>query len=189
MKNNRLLNVFIAVSFAFSASAYAADAGRFKTNQPIEINSDSLEVLQEESRAIFVGNVVAVQGDVRLKSDKMTVHYTQSKDKAATAPKDKGAAEGKSSIERIEVEGNVFLTTPEETASGATGLYEVTDKIIHLNDKVVLTRGKNVLKGDHLVYNMNTGKSVISSGSTATAAGAGKKERVRALFIPGEEKK
>ena len=164
----------------FAALPAAADE-RFNTNQPIEINSDSLEVYQEESRAIFIGNVVAVQGDVRLKADKMTVHYTKAEEGKSS--------DGKSAIDRIEVVGNVFLSTPEETAAGASGVYAVANREINLRDNVVLTRGKNVLKGDQLVYNLNTGKSVISSSGAAVSAKTGKKERVRALFVPGEEKK
>lgn len=172
---------FFSLFLVTLAGAGAQAADRFNTNQPIEINADSLEVYQEESRAIFIGNVVAVQGEVRLKADKMTVHYSQAKE-------GKSAGE-KSAIERLEVVGNVFLSTPEETASGASGLYDVAGREIRLKEKVVLTRGKNVLKGDHLVYNLNTGKSVIDSSGAAVDSVTGKKQRVRALFVPGEEKK
>jgi lipopolysaccharide export system protein LptA len=46
----------------------------------------------------------------------------------------------------------------------------------------VLTRDKNVLKGDRLTYNLATGKSAISGGGAAAKSGG--KDRVRALFVP-----
>jgi lipopolysaccharide export system protein LptA len=150
------------------------------SSAPIEINADALEVLQEENRAIFTGHVVAIQEKIRLKSEKMTVFYK--------SPDEKQKKEGQDAIQKIEVEGNVFMTTPDETASGASGVYDVENKRILLNNNVVLTRGKNTLKGDKLVYDLGTGKSSVSSTGAASQEG-GKKERVRALFVPDEKKK
>lgn len=173
-----LLTCFAAApSLAFAVSPLSGG----NSKDPIEINSDSLEVFQQENRAIFMGNVVAVQGQMRLKSDKMTVYYH----KAAEGEK----KQGQTGIEKIEVDGNVFLSTPEETGSGTKGLYDVDKKEIYLINNVVLTRGQNVLKGDRLTYNLESGKSVITGGATAAQGStSGKPPRVRALFVPGSEK-
>jgi len=142
-------------------------------NTPIDITADQLEVLQAENKAIFTGHVVAIQGDVRLNAEKMTVYYRQQEDKNKIV-------ESRNSIRRIEVEQNVFLATAMETASGASGVYDVENHQITLHNNVVLTKDKNTIKGDQLVYDFNTGKSKITSGGTQTAPGG----RVRALFIP-----
>lgn len=149
--------------------------------QPIDIAAESLEVLQEKKQAIFTGNVVAVQGNVTLKSDKMTVFYKERARKQTSAPE--SGVPGGDAIEKIVVDGNVFLTTPEETAKGAHGVYRVTEKRIDLNDNVVLTRQKNVLKGEHLTYDLVTGQSKLVS---APGSGGGQ-GRVRALFVPEEK--
>lgn len=170
------------------AASFAAN-NRFDSKQPVEITSDQLEVHQLENVAIFTGNVVAIQNDVRLKSDKMTVHYTSSEEKAA-APKpaaDNAASTQKQTIKKIDVEGNVFLATPEETASGARGDYDVVGEEIHLYDNVVLTRGANTLKGNQLTYNFTTGRSVITGGTVAEQGASKGKERVRALFVPDQK--
>ncbi len=185
MRNNSVVTalVFLAVIFPAYAAEKAAMPFSQSKSEPIDITADQLDVLQNENKAIFTGHVIAVQGDVRLTSEKMTVHY-----KEQEKNKEQKAA-GQNSIEKIEVEQNVFLTTPQETASGASGLYDVENKKIMLDNNVVLTKDKNTLKGDHLVYDFNTGKSTLTSGGkTATD---GKSKRVRALFIPenGDTKK
>jgi lipopolysaccharide transport protein LptA len=196
-------SIFAKISWFFcglllATPAFAANApvaGKHDTNAPIEINSDALEVLQADHKAIFTGHVVAVQGDVHLKSEKMTVFYkAQEADGSAEKPAKTSAvpaATEKNSIEKIIVENNVFLTTAEETASGTNGIYDVENKKIYLNDNVVLTRDKNVMKGDKLVYDFATGKSVMNgSDSAVTAANpTGQKTRVKVLIIQnGQEK-
>ncbi len=166
----------------FSDVAVAAlpKAGKHDTKKPIEINADTLEVFQQENRAVFTGNVVAIQGAVRLKSDRMNVFYAQADTQPAN-DKSKNKTPSQGAIDRIEVTGNVFLSTPQETASGTEGEYNVKAEEVRLNGNVVLTRENNVLKGDKLVYSFATGKSQLTAGGIAQN---GKKERVRALFVP-----
>lgn len=172
--------------FAFASSAATnplSGSGKHDTKQPIEITSDQLDVLQEENKAIFTGQVVAIQGDVRLKSDKMTVYYAKKDENASTAKKSANPDEA-GAIKKIDVDGNVFLKTAQETASGSKGVYDVEKQLITLDNNVVLTRDKNTLKGDHLVYNFASGKSTLSSGVSSVIKDGLGKQRVRALFVP-----
>lgn len=189
--------IFILSLFAISGQIFAAknpdDTSKYKSGGPIEITSNSLEVLQQEHKAIFTGHVIATQGDVKMKSEKMTVFYksTEAKNEKA-AKKEKPtitSAPEQNSIEKIVVEKDVFLSTPEETASGMSGLYDVANHKIYLNDNVVLTRDKNVLKGSKLVYNFETGKSELNSSNGAVQSDGKTKQRVKALFIPDSDKK
>jgi lipopolysaccharide export system protein LptA len=181
----RMLISLVLLAFAFPTYAAEKRVVPFSQNSgtPIDISADQLDVLQNDNIAVFTGHVVAIQGDVRLTSEKMIVHY---KEQAAEKGKPKTAADAaaQNSIEKIEVEQNVFLTTPTETASGATGLYDVAHHNIVLNTNVVLTKDKNTLKGDHLVYDFNTGKSTITSATGQVTPDGKPKGRVRALFIP-----
>ncbi|NBO20149.1 MAG: lipopolysaccharide transport periplasmic protein LptA [Proteobacteria bacterium] len=174
----------IALSAPFSALAKSPlEAGKKRDQRtPIEVSADALEVLQEENKAIFSGHVVAIQADLRLTADNMTVYYNPNANKAA---KGKGKNEN-NAIKKIEALGGVFLSTPEETASGTRGVYDVEAQEIRLTGKVVLTRGKNTLEGESLVYNFGTGKSKIVSASAEPGTG-GEKKRVRALFVPEKE--
>lgn len=150
------------------------------TSKPVEVNADELEVLQDQNKAIFTGNVIAVQGDMRMKADKMTVFYR--KKEAEGAPKTGEPTDN--TISRLEVDGNVLLSTPEETASGVKGIYDVDAKEVRLLGNVVLTREQNVLKGQKLVYDLASGRSTLDGGSARkTSTG-----RVRGLFVPQEVK-
>lgn len=165
-------------------AAASKDTTKFDTKLPVEITSDSLEVLQHENKAIFKGNVVAVQGEVRLKSDVMIVHYKQKDEKAGAntakkAPEPPQAAQGEmGAITLIEVQGNVLVATPQESAKGDKGEYDVPTRTLHLfGANVVLTRGKNIMRGTALEYNMETGRSILTNNGT----------RVRSLFVPNQE--
>lgn len=209
---------FFAILSAYSCFGSSNPiGGKYKSKGPIAINSDALEVIQQERKAIFTGNVVAIQGDVRLNAEKMTVFYKghntpedskkshdvskkpaqgmqiKSEKKADAKKQSKSSmpvAGEKNSIEKIIVEKKVFLSTPEETASGDSGIYDVENHKIFLNDNVVLTKDKNVLKGDNLVYDFDTGKSTMSSGKNQKNTNKGNgKARVKALFVPNEDEK
>lgn len=169
-----------STSKAAKKSEPIASFGKKRDNHtPIEVTADALEVAQTESQATFSGHVVAIQGDLRLTAEKMIVTYAQ---KAAAGKNKKSKDEN--AIQKIEASGKVFLATPEETASGSTAVYDVDEQEIRLNGHVVLTRGKNVLEGENLVYNFATGKSKIVSAAATSAGDKSGKQRVRALFVP-----
>jgi lipopolysaccharide export system protein LptA len=142
---------------------------------PIEITADSLEVVQEDQVATFAGNVDAVQGDLVLSADQLRVYYRRSGD-------DEIGTDG--TIRRIEAIGNVFLSSPRETAQGETGVYDVPGRALTLEGSVVLTRDENVIRGDRLEYDLASGRSRVVA---AVPGGAGGEpgERVRAIFTPG----
>lgn len=192
MKNLLFFLGCAAVAFVVPHGATAKSESAVltqKRNQktPIEVTADALEVLQEDNKAIFSGHVVAVQGDLRLTADNMTVYYNPN------ANKESGKAKENNAIRKIDALGAVFLATPEETASGTHGVYDVESQEIRLTGKVVLTRGKNVLEGESLTYNFATGKSKIVSAAANSGAGGsksgGEKKRVRALFVPESKNK
>jgi lipopolysaccharide export system protein LptA len=176
---------FIVIGIAFfGASASAAALG--SADQPIEISSDTLDVDQNANQAIFSGNVIATQGTTKMRAARMVVHYRNEEKSAA-----KSAEGGAPGVSRIDAEGSVVFTTPEETAQGDRGIYNVaTDTIELMGGSVTLTRDKNILKGSHLTYNMKTGRSNLTSGSGQVTASDGTKKtgRVRGLFVPKSDK-
>jgi len=160
----------LMVAVGLTALSGPGLAQGLSADEPIEINADSLQVRREERLAIFNGNVDVVQGELRLKADRLSVHYREGGDKSA-------AATIQGAISQLDAEGNVFVSSPRETAQGQRGTYDVVNRQITLAGDVVLTRGQNVLRGARLVMNLATGVSTMESG---TEVGG----RVRGLFVP-----
>ena len=174
---SKITVILLAISLMGSGGlpdAYAQSetgGGGFDTNQPIEITADSLEVQQANQQAIFEGNVQVVQGEIRMRSSKLVVHYSEKNQSNDGAP---------TNIRQIDAMGDVFLSSPRETAQGDKGVYDVTNKQIDLQGNVVLTQGKNVLRGDNLTLDLVSGKSRVEGGATTD----GKTGRVKGIFVP-----
>lgn len=164
--------ILAAAMLGHLGPAIAQDSiGRLvEEDSPIDISADALEVRQEDSLAIFTGNVQAIQGQLVLNADRVQVYYAT--DDSGTT--DVGA------IRQIDALGNVFVTSPEETAQGREGVYDLAGETITLIGDVVLTRGENVIRGERLVMDLVTGRSRIDAAPGATGTG-----RVRGVFVPG----
>jgi lipopolysaccharide export system protein LptA len=155
-----------------------SEALQHDSKLPIEITADSLEVVQDDEIATFLGNVDAVQGDLVLSSDELRVHYRGSEDGG-----DGIAAGTGGSIRRIEAKGNVFLSSPQETAQGEFGVYDVDGALLTLEGAVVLTRAENVVRGERLEIDLATGRSQMFAAVPSTAGGT-PSQRVKAVFVP-----
>jgi lipopolysaccharide export system protein LptA len=167
--------------FAFWAAPTLAQTGGMQLDRsaPIEVVSDALEVLQTEQKAIFSGNVIATQGTINMRAERMVVFYREA------GVSEEGAAPAMGTgIYRIEAEGDVFFASPQETAKGTTAIYDVDNSTVDLLGDVLLTRGGNVLKGTRLNYNLATSRSVLTGGTQAVQADGTKTGRVRGLFVP-----
>jgi len=182
----------VCVILLLGAALMALPAhAQMKKDTPIEISSDMLDVIQAEQKAIFTGNVIAIQGTTNMRSTKMTVFYREGGDAPAAAATT-SATPPAQGIYRIEAEGGVVFTTPTETAIGDKAIYNVeADTIDVVGGNVTLTRGQNILKGNKLNYNMGTGRSILTGGvaGNADVSGNGKPSRVHGLFIPKSDPK
>ena len=175
MKTNNSL-VFIAVVFLVSTYPYAGFAQYESDSElPIEITADSMEWLNEKRIAVARGNADAVQGRYKLHAAILTAHM---------AEEPPTRSDTVSRIRKIEAEGNVVLTTPNETARGGEGTYDVENKIATLLGSVVLTQGDNVLHGQKLIMDLVTGRTRLEGSDTAISDD---KRRVRAIFNPNDE--
>jgi lipopolysaccharide export system protein LptA len=145
---------------------------RLNGNEPIEIASDKLEVKEAENLAIFTGNVAVTQGPTVLKSGRMTVYYAKDGGSAAT---------GSSSIDRLEVDGKVYVKSDKQVATGDSGTFDMKSETLVLSGKeVVLSEGPNVLSGCKLTVQMKTGQAKIDPCKSG---------RVTVKIVPGSAKK
>jgi lipopolysaccharide export system protein LptA len=102
MKTKLRLALFALVPLVLTLMAGDASAAEKKkaanpfqgfssdNGKPVDVKSDSLEVHQNEQRAIFTGNVVATQGDSVLHTTELTVFYDNAAVQASDGTADKG---------------------------------------------------------------------------------------------------
>jgi lipopolysaccharide export system protein LptA len=139
-------------------------------DEPIQIESDRLEVREKENLAIFSGNVSVVQGPTLLKAGKLTVFYAKQGGGSATT--------GTSAIERLEVDGKVYVKSDNQVATGDSGTFDMkTQMLVLMGKEVVLTEGENIIVGCKLTVDMTT--------SHANVEGCG--GRVKGLLKKGAE--
>jgi lipopolysaccharide export system protein LptA len=172
------------------------------SKDPIDIESDLLVVHDKEKYATFKGNVKAVQGTTTLRAKELNVHYVGGDKLSPVAKKEGGeqaapatkvadaqgggtapASENGAQITQIEAKGDVVITSEkDQTTTSDWALYDLPSQLVTVGGNVVLTQGKNVLKGDRLVIDLKTGESRFENSGNAAAGG-----RIRALFMPKQE--
>jgi lipopolysaccharide export system protein LptA len=154
------------------------------SKEPIQIDADKLEVFSKENRAVYSGNVIAVQGETTIKSATMIVFYERDN---ANAPQADAAAEaasaaapsGGTQLKRVEAKGGVTVISKDQVATGNEGVFDRSANKIILTGNVALSQGENVTKGDKLVYDTVNGVAVVESGASTG--------RVRGVFVPGDD--
>jgi lipopolysaccharide export system protein LptA len=170
--------------------------------EPVKIESNSLEVRDKEKYALFIGNVHAQQGDSVVRCRQLKVFYdnenaSEQKDKAAPpakttqTPKAKAGpavktgenteAKREQRIRRLEASGGVIVTRQDHKATGDFGVFDMPTNTATITGNVVVTQGLNVMRGEKLVVDLNTGLSRIEPGGKNPT-------RVQGLFIPSNTK-
>ena len=150
-------------------------------DQPVQIEAATLEVRDKEQVATFSGDVRVQQGDTGMRCKSLVVFYeragkagNQRNTLTAKAP----GPGGQQKIRRLEARGSVVVTKKDQTASGDLGVFDMKTNTVTLVGNVVMTQGKNVLRGDRLVVNLDSGVSRVESSKNGTG-------RVQGLFQPG----
>ncbi|SOC44230.1 lipopolysaccharide export system protein LptA [Rhizobium subbaraonis] len=129
---------------------------QLSNDQPIQIQSDKLEIQQQSNTAQFTGNVKVVQGTTTLQAGNMVVHYS--------AEGGGSISSGDANIEKIDVSEKVFLQSGTQEATADTGTFNLVDEVFVLKgDKVVLSEGKNVFVGCQLTVLMRTGEAKLDA--------------------------
>lgn len=144
----RLLMLVVAL---LAMSPVAADAqgatvafGGIKadTTLPVEVTADQLEVNQTDATAIFTGNVIVIQGDLRIAAAAIRVEYDK---------------DDRTKIDRIHATGGVTLTSPTEAAESREAIYSVASGEVVMTGDVLLTQGGSTITGQKLVFDLGTG--------------------------------
>ncbi|MGC9954331.1 MAG: lipopolysaccharide transport periplasmic protein LptA [Rhizomicrobium sp.] len=157
----------LAVAIGLGAAAHAeqgkqATIGMKDPNAPIEVTADNFDADANTKTAIYSGNVVVHQGEVRMRANAIRVNVV----------------DGKPS--KIFAQGHVVIDAPSGAATGDNGVYDVNPRLVTLTGHVVLTKEKNVMRGSLLTVNLITGKATLDGGKQQGG-------RVQGLFTPGPQ--
>lgn len=148
----------------------SGDAGIFgqlqlgSGKEPIVIDANQLDFDYQKNRVTYRGKVHAVQGDLAIDSDTLTITL------------DRADQQKQPVMREVIAQGNVVITQNNRTATGETAVYSSQQRQMVLLGDPVLRDGPNEVKGDRIVVYLDEGRSVVESSP---------KKRVSAVLYPG----
>ena len=122
--------------------------GQGTSDQPVEVTADQLEFDQQAGTAVFTGEVLVVQGALRLSAETVDVTYGEN---------DAGETE----VRRLVAEGDVVLVNGQDAAEGQRAVYTLDDGTVVMTGDVLLTRPDSALSGQTLRVNVDDGSGVM----------------------------
>ena len=143
-----LAAVFLGAGLAVAQDSISALKGH-DSKAPIDLSADRAEAQDRADRAIFAGNVIVRQGNLTLRTARLTLAY---------------ASQGGIDINRIDASGGVTVTSPSETARGEFAVYDLEEGLITMIGNVRLERGGSYLTGARLTIDLDTGRAVMDGG-------------------------
>ncbi len=148
-----------ALAWAQGASI-AMGTPTFDVSLPVEVSADTLSVDQSTGAATFEGNVLVVQGDVRMSAGAVEITY---------ASDDNTTGNG---IDALRARGGVTFVTATDAVEASEAVYSMSDGTVVLRGNVLLTQGQNAISGDTLVVNLEAGTGRME-GRVRTVIGGG----------------
>lgn len=131
------------------------------SEQPIEIEADFAELDDEEGTTVYIGNVIVIQGSIRMTGDRLRVNFTAERE-----------------LKDAYLEGRLatFKQTPDgnqEDVEGEAILieYHAFENMLILIEKAKVTQGERLTQGHRINY--DTERSIV----TVRSSRAGKADR------------
>lgn len=151
----------LVFSAAMAVAAVAAQAqqatiafGGLKqdTTLPVEVQADQLTVNNADGTAVFTGNVLVGQGEMRLAAGTVRVEY---------------GTDGKS-IQRLFASGGVTISNLADAAEAQEAVYAIDSGTVVMTGDVLLTQGTSALSGQKLTIDLKTGTGVMEGRVSTT---------------------
>lgn len=126
--------------------AQVAFGGNQDTSAPVEVTADSLSVNQKDGTALYTGNVIIAQGEMRLAAPRVLVVYSEAQQK----------------IQRLEATGGVTMVSGSEAAEAERADYSPEDGVVVMSGNVLLTQGASALTSQKMTVNLESGTAQLS---------------------------
>ena len=143
-------NVFLI--FLFFVFSNAANA------KQIRIVSDKLEILRDDNISIFSGNVYAIENNLEIWSQKLTVLSNKDQTK----------------IKEINAQDDVRILKNGLSVTGNNAKYHPSNNTLTVIGQVKVIQNENIILCDEIVLDLTNSSSIVKSHST---------KRVEALII------
>ncbi len=139
--------IVATATMGFAQMAIGFGGVAHDASQPIEVTSDGLSVDQASGNAVFSGNVIVIQGDLRMAADEVSVMYS--------------TGDGSDQVQEVLATGGVLLTRGADAAEGERAEYSVTESQVNLSGDVLVTQGRTTIAGDRLSIDLTTGNGTV----------------------------
>lgn len=140
--------LFLTLALALGAGATQAQETRVAfgnskadTSAPVEVTADNLDVNQSDGSAEFTGDVLVVQGEMRLTAARVFVVYDRDQ----------------SRIARLEATGDVVLVSGQDAAQSDRADYSIDAGTIVMTGNVLLSQGPSALSSERMTIELGSG--------------------------------
>ena len=128
------------------------------TTLPVEVTADSLTVNQADGNAVFSGNVLVTQGEMRMTAAEITVEYQ----------------EGGKGIKTLHATGKVLWVSAADAVEAENAVYTIASGQVLLTGSVLLTQGQATISGQEMLVDLKSGTGKMLG-------------RVTTTFVPGKK--
>lgn len=111
----------------------------------IEVTADALEVDQTTGASVFTGNVLAIQGEMRIEAQNLRLEYSRNEQTGARR------------IDALRAAGGVVMVTAAEAIEARQAFYSLSSQTLEMTGDVVLVQGPNMLSGESFVVDLRSG--------------------------------
>ena len=150
------------------------DTGSFgNKKEPIVVTSDVLEYDYKTNVVVYRGDVIATQGETKVRSDRLTVTLAAQKDSNPPAT----AKNSDQRLQEVVAVGHVRIDSGTRWATGGRAVFEQGTRTLVLTENPVLHDGANEVSGDRVTVYLDENRSVVEGG----------RRRVKATVFPGKD--
>jgi lipopolysaccharide export system protein LptA len=145
------LLAFADVTFAQEARIAFGDLAQ-DTTLPVEVTAETFAVNNADGTAVFSGNVVVIQGEMKLSAAEVRVVYNQDQ----------------TAIDQLIASGGVTIVNLGDAAEAREAVYTIESGQIVLTGDVLLTQGPSAMAGQKLTVNLKDGTGLMEGKVTTT---------------------
>jgi lipopolysaccharide export system protein LptA len=150
------------------------DAGSFGSRkEPIVVTADTLEYDYKTNVVVYRGDVIATQGDTKVRSDTLTVTLAAQKD----SDPPETAKKSDQRLQEVVAVGHVRIDSGTRWATGGRAVFEQGARTLVLTENPVLHDGANEVSGDRVTVYLDENRSVVEGG----------RRRVKATVFPSQD--